>query len=110
MGDPRRFDLMARLVALRQRPRRVVDVAGGRGGLQAALRRLGFKDVVSVDVRPQYAKGRVCAVRGCKTVLSVYNGSRLCAACNRSLIRRASASSRGEAAARTAPASCAVRR
>ena len=27
----------------------------------------------------KYAEGRVCALRGCATVLSVYNGSRFCA-------------------------------
>lgn len=61
MGDTRRFDIMADFVAERfphHTRKRIVDVAGGRGGLQAALRRRGFQDVTSVDVRPQYAKGR----------------------------------------------------
>jgi hypothetical protein len=61
VGDTRRFDVMADLVAERfpgHRSARVVDVAGGRGGLQAALRQRGFTCVTSVDVRAQYAKGR----------------------------------------------------
>lgn len=61
MGDTRRFDFMADLISKRfpgRKNSRVVDVAGGRGGQQAALRQRGFSDVVSVDVRHQYAKGR----------------------------------------------------
>lgn len=55
MGDPRRFDVFARLISERIDPRtRVVDVAGGKGYLQAALRQRGFVDVTSWDKRKKY--------------------------------------------------------
>lgn len=51
MGDSRRFDLLADLVARRfpRRGLRVADVAGGAGGLQVALRARGFADVTTYD-------------------------------------------------------------
>ena len=61
MGDPRRFDLMADLVMTRlpwEGQPRIVDVAGGRGGMQAALRKRDFTNVVSMDICHSYAKGR----------------------------------------------------
>lgn len=59
MGDPRRFDAFAKLV-VRHVPlaASVADVAGGRGYLQAALRQLGYRSVVSWDKRKRYASGR----------------------------------------------------
>lgn len=62
MGDPRRFNLFADLIAARFAPDLpVVDVAGGRGGLQAALRVRGFGAVTSWDKRRSYAKHRARA-------------------------------------------------
>lgn len=59
MGDSRRFDLFARVVARNVgTSARVADVAGGKGHLQAALRQLGFSDVTSWDRRPRYAGNR----------------------------------------------------
>lgn len=51
MGDQRRFDLFADLIARRfpRRGARVADVAGGVGLLQVALRARGFGDVVTFD-------------------------------------------------------------
>jgi len=60
MGDSRRFSLMADLVR-QYVPRRdtlIADVAGGGGGLQAALRGLGYRNVLSIDRRQKYASGR----------------------------------------------------
>lgn len=37
---------------------RILDVAGGKGQTQAALRRAGYENVVSVDTRTKYASGR----------------------------------------------------
>lgn len=61
MGDPRRFDLFADVVA-REFPRAlsVADVAGGKGGLQAALRARGFTCIESWDKRKKYAGPRGC--------------------------------------------------
>lgn len=54
MGDARRFDLFAKMVAT-QFPcyleRNIADVAGGKGYLQAALRQIGFRHVKSWDKR-----------------------------------------------------------
>lgn len=61
MGDSRRHAVFADAIA-RQFPALAeapaADVAGGRGGLQAEMRRRGFTDVVSWDVRRHYAKAR----------------------------------------------------
>lgn len=59
MGDSRRFDLMAKLAASHiPLTTHVVDVAAGKGYMQAALRERGFAAVTSWDKRPQQAKGR----------------------------------------------------
>lgn len=49
----------------------------------------------------RYAEGRVCAVPGCATVLSVYNGSRFCAL--HESARRPARSARRPLAERTCP-------
>ena len=57
MGDPRRFDAFADYI-VRHWPDRtlsIADVAGGKGGLQAALRQRGYDSVVSFDRRHKYA-------------------------------------------------------
>lgn len=52
MGDPRRFHLFAEYIAaLIPRSAHIVDVAGGRGILQAALRERRFSHVTSWDRR-----------------------------------------------------------
>jgi hypothetical protein len=60
VGDSRRFSLMADLVRKYVPDRKIVigDVAGGGGGLQAALRGLGYRNVLSIDRRRKYASGR----------------------------------------------------
>lgn len=60
MGDARRFDVFADMIAARipHRSAPVADVAGGKGFLQAALRRRGFSEVISWDKRRTTAKGR----------------------------------------------------
>ena len=45
---------------------------------------VGHRYSGSATVR-KYAEGRVCALDGCATVLSVYNGSRFCALHGRAL-------------------------
>jgi hypothetical protein len=56
VGDPRRFDAFAALIAERITPEaRIVDVAGGKGYLQAALRQRGYRNVTSWDKRKKYA-------------------------------------------------------
>ena len=59
MGDTRRFHLLAQL-ALKHIPlgANVVDIAGGKGYLQAALRQAGYTQVTSWDKRPKYANSR----------------------------------------------------
>lgn len=69
MGDSRRFDLFADLVAKRfsrAKGLRVADVAGGTGGLQVALRARGFGDVVTFDRcrASDRARGVVAYVNG----------------------------------------------
>ena len=56
MGDRRRFDLFAQLIERRwpERGLRIADVAGGQGGLRAALHQRGYRQVVTFDKR----KGR----------------------------------------------------
>lgn len=60
MGDTRRFRLMADLVTrnVKERDLWVADVAGGKGYLQAELRRRGFREVVSFDKRKKMKRGR----------------------------------------------------
>lgn len=57
MGDPRRFDVFADEIARRcpDRSTRIVDVAAGKGGMHAALYRLGYRNVVCFDRRPRKA-------------------------------------------------------
>lgn len=58
MGDPKRFSRFAELIEKAHpiRDVRIADVAGGKGHLQAALRGLGYEDIVSFDKRPRMAK------------------------------------------------------
>lgn len=60
MGDPARFRLFADAIgrSFPDRSLAIADVAGGKGGLRAALSRLGYGDVVSWDVRHRNAKCR----------------------------------------------------
>lgn len=59
MGDSRRFDLFGALIARNLDPQmRIVDVAAGKGYLQANLHERGFRDVESWDKRRRMAKGR----------------------------------------------------
>ncbi len=60
MGDSRRFDLFADVVARRflNRAASIADVAGGKGLLRGALHRRGFGRVVTIDRRQRLAKGR----------------------------------------------------
>ena len=54
MGDNRRFDLFAKVVAKNFPPKNVsavADIAGGKGQLQIFLRRLGYHQVVTFDNR-----------------------------------------------------------
>lgn len=52
MGDPRRFDAFARLIADECSPDwTIADVAGGKGILQTALRERGFTRVTTWDQR-----------------------------------------------------------
>ncbi len=59
MGDKTRFCKFA-LMVQQYIPleARVVDVAGGKGYLQMALRQLGYRDVTSWDKRKKYSRGR----------------------------------------------------
>lgn len=58
MGDVRRHDAFAALIAQRwpDRQTRIADVAAGKGGLRAALYRLGYRNVTCFDRRPKMAK------------------------------------------------------
>lgn len=59
MGDPRRFDEFAKLVAKHVPTNaRIFDVASGRGCLQAALHQLGYRNVLSWDKRKRNATRR----------------------------------------------------
>lgn len=59
MGDSRRFHLFAKLVEKHlDKELNIVDVASGKGHLQAALRELGFKNIVSWDKRKKNASNR----------------------------------------------------
>jgi hypothetical protein len=58
MGDSRRFSQFAEVIANNWPASHfVADVAGGKGLLQAALRRRSFTNIVSWDKRHKYAKG-----------------------------------------------------
>lgn len=59
MGDKRRFDLMAKLIAEHiPTTASIVDVAGGKGYLKAALYEHGYKNVTTIDKRNKNSKGR----------------------------------------------------
>ena len=59
MGDNRRFNLFAEAIEKRfPKWYRVVDVAGGKGYLQLALKERGFKDVVTFDCAPRKERVR----------------------------------------------------
>jgi hypothetical protein len=53
MGDARRFDRFADFIVRNwpDRSLRIADVAGGKGGLNAALHQRGYRSVVSFDKR-----------------------------------------------------------
>jgi len=59
MGDSRRFDLFAKVVANNFPPakfRKVADVAGGKGYLGIALRERGYGQVTLFDKRRQHVR------------------------------------------------------
>lgn len=60
MGDSRRFDLFADLIAkgFPDLSIRIADVAAGKGHLKAALYRHGYRSVTAWDRRRQLAKAR----------------------------------------------------
>jgi len=59
MGDKRRFDLFSKLIEKHlDKNMKIVDVACGKGYLQAALLQKGFKNVISWDKRKKTAKNR----------------------------------------------------
>lgn len=59
MGDSRRFDLFAKLTDKHiYRETAIVDVASGKGYLQAALRQRGFSNITSWDKRKKNGKNR----------------------------------------------------
>ena len=59
MGDVRRFDLFAKLIEKHlNKDMDIVDVASGKGYLQASLRQIGFKNITSWDKRKKNAKNR----------------------------------------------------
>jgi hypothetical protein len=53
MGDRRRFDVFADFIARNwpNRALRIADVAGGKGGLHAALYQRGYRNIVTFDKR-----------------------------------------------------------
>ncbi|KKW11167.1 MAG: hypothetical protein UY48_C0024G0008 [Candidatus Gottesmanbacteria bacterium GW2011_GWB1_49_7] len=59
MGDSRRFHLFAKLI-LKHLPLKanIVDISGGKGYLQAALRQNGYMHVTSWDKRKKYTCNR----------------------------------------------------
>jgi hypothetical protein len=59
MGDRRRFDLFARLIATRiaDRSARIADVAAGKGYLTFALREQGFRNVVPFEMHHRRKTG-----------------------------------------------------
>ena len=58
MGDSHRFDLFAKLISTNfpNRDKRIVDVAGGKGYLRAALFQLGYKNVWTQSCSKNYPK------------------------------------------------------
>jgi hypothetical protein len=65
LGDSRRFRLFAeRIAANIPAAARVADVAGGKGRLQAELRKLGYADVTTYDKRRECSCGRPGYVYG----------------------------------------------
>lgn len=59
MGDSRRFDLFAKLAERHlSKELNIVDVASGKGYLQAALRQRGFKNIISWDKRKKNSSNR----------------------------------------------------
>jgi len=59
MGDARRFDLFAKLADKHfDCEQNIVDVASGKGYLQAAMRQRGFKNITSWDKRKKNASNR----------------------------------------------------
>ncbi|MDO8683951.1 MAG: hypothetical protein Q7N50_10775 [Armatimonadota bacterium] len=59
MGDARRFDAFADLIVRNVAPETAIaDVAGGKGGLMAALYRRQYRNVESWDKRHKNAQGR----------------------------------------------------
>lgn len=57
MGDKRRFSAFAELIREHiPQQSRLVDVAGGKGYMQAALRALGFDNILTFDKRRRLAK------------------------------------------------------
>ncbi len=61
MGDPRRFNALADLAVVtfpEHRGNAVADVAGGKGGLKAALYLRGWHNVTTIDKRHRLAKSR----------------------------------------------------
>ena len=73
MGDARRFDEFAGLIARNfpDRSTHIADVAGGKGGLKAALYQKGYKNVDIWDRRPRNIKKR----RGMKYGLFDYKSA-----------------------------------
>ena len=69
------------LPALRRAPLDDALAGAGRAGTLVILRRQASvgRRVSGTAAVSKYAEGRVCALHGCATVLSVYNGSRFCA-------------------------------
>lgn len=60
MGDSRRFDLFSKVIERHlNKEDHIVDIACGKGYLQAALRQLGFKRITSWDKRKRTAKNRM---------------------------------------------------
>lgn len=59
MGDSRRFDLFSKLAERHlNKESHIVDVACGKGYLQAAMRQIGFKHITSWDKRKRTSKNR----------------------------------------------------
>lgn len=61
VGDPRRFDLFARMIQTnfpQYKEFPIADVAGGKGYLRGALLGQGFSNITTIDKRHRLAKGR----------------------------------------------------
>lgn len=60
MGDQRRFDLFAKLAKKHfDREMKIVDVAGGKGYLQLAMREQGFSSITTWDVRSSCTRPKI---------------------------------------------------